>query len=46
MGAESVIIGSVVEKDGTLFTNVHKEGQAEMINPMHMLCEVLVPIPV
>lgn len=43
---QSVIIGSVFEKDGSFCTNVHKEGQAKMINPMHMLCEVLVPIPV
>jgi hypothetical protein len=41
-----MIIGSVVEKDGLFCINVHKEGQAEMTNPMHMLCEVLVPIPV
>jgi len=41
-----VIIGSVVEKDGAFCTNVYKEGQTEMINPLHMLCEVLVPIPV
>jgi len=46
IGAESLIIGSVVEKDGSFCTNVHKEGQAEMINPVHVLCEVLVPIPV
>lgn len=46
IGVESVIIGSVVQKDGAFCTNVHKEGQAKMINPLHMLCEVLVPIPV
>jgi len=44
IGAESVVIGPVVEKDGAFCTNVHKEGQAEMINPLHMLCEVLVPV--
>jgi len=41
-----VIRGSVVENDAAFCTNVHKEGQAEMIYPVHMLCEVLVPIPV
>jgi len=46
IGDESVIIGSVVEKDGAFCTNVHTEGQSEMINPLHMPCEVLDPIPV
>ena len=46
IGDESVIIGSAVEEDGALCTKVHKEGQIEMINPMRMLCEILVPIPV
>jgi hypothetical protein len=46
IGAESVMMGSVVEKDGAFCTNIHKGGQADVINPTHMLCDVLSPIPI